>query len=483
MYKLQNNLFSSDMNGYAVRGVRITDGGAMFGFYAPSVDAVYVTGSFNGWSESVPMTAAGNGMWTARAAASVGDTYKYKVFKNGKAVYVTDPYSRLIEHFGYHNSVICDSKMCKWGDEEWQRRNARFEFDKKPLNVYAVDLCAWQRGSDFCGKPSCELISYIKQMSYTHVELLGVLEHFYDYALEKGSVAAFAPRFELGFPSDLAELINALHVNGIGAILDISELDGIDADTVADCIEFWTVEYHFDGISLRSDMLERAIPELRERKGLRNAMLLTKRLDDECQRAAYVTDAFTVCRIKANTCDKLELTDSFAGVCSDNVRYAMLKYCDSLFATGKKLTYMGDELGARLNGAASERNDGAYLQLFCADINFLYLNHPRLWQDNGYITLYRSNGITAILRTSEEKNALLAIFNRSAESSFSATVKSHTSASFDVIFDSESGRYGGVHEVGAICREKDGIDLPPLSVKIFEFNGQCDADDIQIEIK
>lgn len=487
MYKLKNKPISSDVEMNIVRGAQIADNGVTFGFYAPAAESVYVTGSFNGWSESDPMTAVGDGTWTAHVTASVGDTYKYKVLENGRTVYFTDPYSRLVEHFGYHDSVICDSKMCEWSDEAWQKRGARSELDKRPLNIYVADLCVWQQCVGFCSDFACELIPYLKQMSYTHVELSGVLEHFYDFALERESVAAFAPRFELGSPSVFAGLIDALHVNGIGAILDISELDGADAEAVADCIEFWISEYHFDGISLTEDMLKRSAFKLRALKELRNVMFLLKIPESGRLSDAYITDAFTACGTSDGTCvgeaKRIELSDSFSGVCSADTKRAMLAYCGSIFETGKKLTYMGDELGSRLDRAFSEQDVGARLQLLCADVNCIYLSYSQLWQNDGYRSLYRSDSASFILRTHGGKNALLAFFNRSDESSLSVAVKPCIFASLDEIFDSESRRYGGEHEAGIRYSTGESIELPPLSVKIFELNGQYGAEDIQIEIK
>ncbi|MBQ4091088.1 MAG: hypothetical protein IJC64_02095 [Clostridia bacterium] len=127
-------------------GAHIWGAYVVFNYFDPFADRVFVTGSFNGWSESTPMEKIRGGVWTAtvsKAACPTGSTYKYKVYDGQECRFVTDPYSEGTDGEPYHNSVVCKKDGYLWGDGSFLDANAIYAnggYEKMPLHVYEVSL-------------------------------------------------------------------------------------------------------------------------------------------------------------------------------------------------------------------------------------------------------------------------------------------------------------------------------------------------------
>ncbi len=206
--------------------------GVAFAVWAPSADRVSVVGNFNGWDGRVhPMRLlVPNGIWEIFVPGlRAGEHYKYeiRVKATGVPILKADPYARYAETPPKTASVVWDGGAFGWRDEEWieRRRTGGAWFDR-PMAIYEVHLASWM-------KPAAEgeatlsyrelaarLVPYVRDLGYTHVELLPVMEHPYGGSWGYQVTGFFAPTSRHGTPEDFKWFVDECHVNGIGVILD-----------------------------------------------------------------------------------------------------------------------------------------------------------------------------------------------------------------------------------------------------------------------
>ena len=226
------SFFSGNENkAYKWLGAHKEQDGFVFRVWAPEADGVYVVGSFNNWQESCPMTDLG-GVWEARIPTdtiSEGDSYKYLI-KNGESDYYrSDPYSFKLNPEPYFDSVITDIDGYNWHDGGWmeQRREvAAAGIFSQPLNIYELHPGSWMRKSDGSflsySEIADELAPYVKQMGYTHVELLPVAEHPYYGSWGYQTGAYYAPTSRYGDAKELMSFVDTMHRAGVGVIFDLT---------------------------------------------------------------------------------------------------------------------------------------------------------------------------------------------------------------------------------------------------------------------
>ena len=213
---------------YEYMGVHKENGSYVFRVWAPNADAVYLVGSFNSWSEEMPMYRVTDGIWEYRDEnnrISIGDTYKYKIWNSYREFYKTDPYGVYCEKTPNTASIVYESNY-KWRDASWRERakkNANDYYDK-PMNIYEVHIGSWKRHSDGSylsyREIADELSAYVKRMGYTHVELLPIMEHPFDGSWGYQVGCYYAPTSRFGTPDDFRAFIDTMHRAGIGVILD-----------------------------------------------------------------------------------------------------------------------------------------------------------------------------------------------------------------------------------------------------------------------
>ena len=227
---LAKYLFAQGTNykAYEYLGAHTEDGGVRFRVWAPNADAVYLVGDFNGWDESVPMK-KDDGIFTCLLTDKtfkVGSKYKYKVVRNGNAVYKTDPYGYSTELRPDNASVFCELDGYKWKDDAWLRERAahKDDFYSRPMNIYEVHAGSWKKNADGSfytyRQLADELVPYVRDMGYTHIELMPVAEHPFDGSWGYQICGYYAPTSRYGTPHDFMALIDAAHRVGIGVILD-----------------------------------------------------------------------------------------------------------------------------------------------------------------------------------------------------------------------------------------------------------------------
>ena len=201
--------------------------GWRFRVWAPNAAKVCLMGDFNHWNETaLPMTAQENGVWECFVPGlKQYDSYRYAVHTaDGQVFAKADPCAFHAEFRPDTASKCYDLSGYCWGDRAWISRRGRLAAYDRPMNIYEVHPGSWRRGEGGTFLPYREiarwLIPYVKQMGYTHVELLPITEHPLDDSWGYQCTGYFAPTSRFGTPHDFMYLVDQLHKAGVGVILD-----------------------------------------------------------------------------------------------------------------------------------------------------------------------------------------------------------------------------------------------------------------------
>ena len=184
-------------------------------------------GDFNFWNlEDLPMTMIGYGVWEAFSVyAQEGQAYKYAVTaQNGNTVMKMDPYGTQCCALPETSSRVCSLEGFVWHDAAYRRQVAKTKSLESPLNIYEVHAGSWKRHEDGTHlnfvELGRELAPYCKDMGYTHIELLPIMEHPYEPSWGYQVTGYYAPTHRFGTPQQLMEFVDICHQNGLGVILD-----------------------------------------------------------------------------------------------------------------------------------------------------------------------------------------------------------------------------------------------------------------------
>ena len=268
--------------------------GFVFRVWAPHAAAVSVTGDFNFWNpEDLPMRRITQGVWEAFSGfAKAGQAYKFAVrTRDGQLLYKTDPYARRLCSLPDTSGVICAGDSFRWHDAAYRKKRCRENILQRPVNIYEVHAGSWKRHEDGSvytyEELARELVPYVKDMGYTHIELLPMMEYPYDPSWGYQVTGYYAPTHRYGTPEQFKALVDACHAAGLGLILDwvpahfpkdeygLYEFDGepcyeledpvmrehpdwgtriydygrpeVRSFLVSDAV-FWLREYHIDGL-------------------------------------------------------------------------------------------------------------------------------------------------------------------------------------------------------------------------------------------
>lgn len=207
--------------------------GVYFAVWAPNAAAVSIVGDFNEWDENAtPMERLEPlGIYQIfLTGIKVGDIYKYCVTaQDGKKTLKADPYGFQAELRPNNASVVADISDFKWRDSRWMKKREKFDDKKNPMFVYEVHPGSWkkheQTEEDEDGfynyrEIAHELAAYVKDMGYTHVELMGIAEHPFDGSWGYQVTNYFAPTSRHGSPEDFQYFMDYMHEHNIGVILD-----------------------------------------------------------------------------------------------------------------------------------------------------------------------------------------------------------------------------------------------------------------------
>ncbi len=212
---------------YEFFGSHIEGDKTVFRVWAPKAVSVSVVGEFNGWNEQThPMSKIADGIWEITAEGiKQYDSYKYSVLgEDGVRRMKADPYAFHSETRPANASKVYNLDGFIWTDESYLQGVYKRDVYSSPVNIYELHAGSWKTYPD--GQPysyralADELVPYLKEMSYTHVELMPVLEHPFDGSWGYQVTGYFAVTSRYGTPHDFMYFVNKLHNAGIGVILD-----------------------------------------------------------------------------------------------------------------------------------------------------------------------------------------------------------------------------------------------------------------------
>lgn len=265
-----------------------------FRVWAPNATAVSVVGDFNSWDKGADRCKLiAPGIWEAViSGVSVYDCYKYAITSpTGVTTLKADPYAVHQETRPGTGSKVYELHNYKWQDKKWQEQKSKENILAQPVNIYEVHFGSWKRHDDgnflTYREMAEELVPYVKDMGYTHIEMLPIMEYPYDGSWGYQVTGYFAATSRYGLPEDLMYFVDCCHRAGIGVILDwvpahfpkdafgLYEFDGTCCYEYSDMkkgehkewgtrvfdysknevksflissAEYWIDEFHFDGI-------------------------------------------------------------------------------------------------------------------------------------------------------------------------------------------------------------------------------------------
>ncbi|MFV0541132.1 MAG: 1,4-alpha-glucan branching protein GlgB [Aestuariibaculum sp.] len=204
--------------------------GTYFAVWAPSAKQVSVVGDFNYWTEGehqLNVRWDSSGIWEGFIPfIGKGNLYKYKIESNHSGIKTekADPYARRCEHPPNTASIIWGDTY-KWKDSKWMKNRKKNNALDAPFSVYEVHLGSWKKQVEedrFLSyyELADELVTYVKDMNFTHVELMPIMEYPYDPSWGYQLTGYFAPTSRFGYPEEFKYLVDKLHQNEIGIILD-----------------------------------------------------------------------------------------------------------------------------------------------------------------------------------------------------------------------------------------------------------------------
>lgn len=201
-----------------------------FAVYAPNATAVSLIGDFNGWDgRSHPMQKTELGYWVLVVPElQEGERYKYQIkdSEGNELPHKADPVGFHAEQYPSHASRIYYHESYQWNDHEWMESRKQDKY-RSAMCIYEVHLGSWKRPGEESGQRyltyrelADELVSYVKDMGYTHLELLPVSEFPFDGSWGYQPVGMFAPTSRFGCPDDFKYFVDTAHQAGIGVIID-----------------------------------------------------------------------------------------------------------------------------------------------------------------------------------------------------------------------------------------------------------------------
>lgn len=202
--------------------------GVQFKVWAPNAAEVSVICNGNGWSPgSDTLLPSDTGVWNGFVPGiSNGDAYKYAIrTQDGEVLEKSDPFAFAAELPPKTASIVYDLSGYDWQDESWVNRRAETNWLEEPMSIYEVHLASWKRPHDgrtyhSYGELATQLIEYVQEMGFTHVQLMPITEFPFDGSWGYQATGYFAPTSRFGSPHDFMQFVDQLHAAGIGVLID-----------------------------------------------------------------------------------------------------------------------------------------------------------------------------------------------------------------------------------------------------------------------
>jgi 1,4-alpha-glucan branching enzyme len=205
--------------------------GVAFAVWAPNARQVYIIGDFNDWDgQNHLMQSSDSGIWSLFVPGLKEYTvYKYRIITQEEEQFdKSDPYGFAMELRPHTGSVVANLDSYTWQDEEWISQRSQRQALDQPISIYEVHLTSWKRkpdadwGSRYLTYRELaeELIPYVVDMGYTHIELLPIAEHPFDGSWGYQVLGFFAPTSRFGTPQDFMYFVDQCHQNGLGVLVD-----------------------------------------------------------------------------------------------------------------------------------------------------------------------------------------------------------------------------------------------------------------------
>ena len=204
--------------------------GTHFAVWAPNAQRVSVVGDFNGWDGRIhPMRKlVPAGVWEIFLPfVGEGDHYKFEIRgPHGEIMLKTDPFAFFAQHGTQTGCMVFDIDRYSWGDADWMEKRAKRDTYATPMSIYEVHLGSWQRipeeGNRYMSylELGDRLIPYVKELGFTHIELMPVMEHPFDGSWGYQVVNYYAPTSRFGNPDEFRNFVDRCHQAGIGVLLD-----------------------------------------------------------------------------------------------------------------------------------------------------------------------------------------------------------------------------------------------------------------------
>lgn len=265
--------------------------GVSFAVWAPSAKRVSVVGEFNGWDGRChQMRRLAGGIFEIFIPGlKKGTIYSYEIrLQNGTLVRRTDPYAAYAGERRNLSSVVWDVSAYQWNDAEWMSQRAKKDLKSEPMSIYEVHLGSWKRRVSGAGEAdfgsgfyhyrelAVELAAYVKEMGYTHIELMPIMEHVQEASWGYQITGYYAPTSRFGTPDDFMYFMDYMHAQEIGVILDwvpscfpkdacgLAEYDGTALYEHSDPKQgehpYWgTLLYHYDRSGVANFLIGNAI--------------------------------------------------------------------------------------------------------------------------------------------------------------------------------------------------------------------------------
>lgn len=205
--------------------------GMYFAVWAPNAASVHVIGTFNDWNEeSHQMEKLGPGGIHQLFIPGVGENEMYKYLirtPSGEKRYKADPFANYTEMRPGNASKTFDISKFKWTDDAWMKARSSKDYNKEPVAIYECHIGSWMKHPDGTADGfynyrefADRIVEYLKEMKYTHIELMGIAEYPFDGSWGYQVTGYYAPTSRHGTPEDFMYLVNKLHQNKVGVILD-----------------------------------------------------------------------------------------------------------------------------------------------------------------------------------------------------------------------------------------------------------------------